>query len=91
LDNQPKTLRDIDGMGDGRAALRDAALVLIGPNTYRSGTLQLECVEPALAEARRVHRRRGVQQCAEHRRMDAARKHAYVAREGMVSLRPTSS
>lgn len=49
------TLRDVSGMDNTPAALRDAALIMIDcQNTYRKGVMQLTGVEPALVEARRV-------------------------------------
>jgi nicotinamidase-related amidase len=55
MTSEPKTLRDLEGMGNEAAALHDAALLLIDcQNTYRSGALQLEGVEQALQEARNV-------------------------------------
>ena len=50
-----KTLRDVAGLGRQPSALRQSALVMIDcQNTYRQGLMQLEGVEPALDEARRV-------------------------------------
>lgn len=49
------TLRDLTGLGQTPALLADSALILIDcQNTYREGILQLEGVEPALQEARRL-------------------------------------
>jgi nicotinamidase-related amidase len=50
-----KTLRDVAGLGQQPGALRQSALILIDcQNTYREGLMQLEGVEPALDEARRL-------------------------------------
>ena len=52
---QPRTLREVAGLGSQPPALRDAALVLIDcQNTYREGTMQLVGVEAALVEAQRL-------------------------------------
>ncbi len=52
-----KTLRDITGMGDVPAKLKDSALVMVDcQNTYRSGVMQLANVEPAILEARKLLR-----------------------------------
>ncbi|ABE50805.1 cysteine hydrolase family protein [Methylobacillus flagellatus] len=49
------TLRDLTGLGQAPASLADSALILIDcQNTYREGIMQLEGVEPALQEARRL-------------------------------------
>lgn len=49
------TLRAVSGLPDTPAALSDAVLILIDcQNTYREGVMQLEGVEPALVEARRL-------------------------------------
>jgi nicotinamidase-related amidase len=46
-----RTLRDISGMGDTPASVGKSALILIDcQNTYREGVMQLDGVEPALAE-----------------------------------------
>lgn len=51
----PTTLRRIAGLPSEPAALADSALVLIDcQNTYRSGLMALEGVEPALEEAARL-------------------------------------
>lgn len=48
-------LRAVSGLPDTPAALSDAVLILIDcQNTYREGVMQLEGVEPALVEARRL-------------------------------------
>ena len=53
--SNPRTLRDIAGLSGAPASLRQSALVLIDcQNTYRTGLMQLEGVEAALEEARRV-------------------------------------
>ncbi len=50
-----KTLREVAGLGHQPGALRQSALVMIDcQNTYRRGQMQLEGVEPALDEARRL-------------------------------------
>jgi nicotinamidase-related amidase len=50
-----KTLRDVAGLGRQPGALRQSALILIDcQNTYREGLMQLEGVEPALDEGRRL-------------------------------------
>lgn len=50
-----KTLRDVAGLGQEPAGLRQSALVLIDcQNTYREGLMQLDGVEPALDEAKRL-------------------------------------
>jgi len=50
-----KTLREVAGLGQAPCALRQSALIMIDcQNTYRRGVMQLEGVEPALEEARRV-------------------------------------
>ena len=52
-----KTLRDITGMGDVPAKLKDSALVMVDcQNTYRSGAMQLANVEPAILEAQKLLR-----------------------------------
>jgi nicotinamidase-related amidase len=49
------TLRDLMGLGDQATPLRETALVMIDlQNTYRQGIMQLEGVEPAVAEAARL-------------------------------------
>lgn len=49
----PKTLRDVSGLGDAPARLRDSALVMVDlQNTYREGLMRLSGVEPAIVEAR---------------------------------------
>jgi len=53
-----KTLRDVAGLGQQPAALRQSALVLIDcQNTYREGLMELEGVEAALDEARGLLKR----------------------------------
>ncbi len=53
-----RTLRDITGMGYTPASIGTSALVLIDcQNTYREGVMQLEGVEPALIECRRLLQR----------------------------------
>jgi nicotinamidase-related amidase len=50
-----KTLRDVAGLGRQPGSLRQSALVMIDcQNTYRQGLMQLEGVEAALDEARRL-------------------------------------
>jgi nicotinamidase-related amidase len=50
-----KTLRDVSGLGNQPGALRQSALIMIDcQNTYRQGLMQLDGVEPALDEARRL-------------------------------------
>jgi nicotinamidase-related amidase len=52
---QNTTLRDLMGLGDQATPLRETALVMIDcQNTYRQGVMQLDGVEPALAEAARL-------------------------------------
>jgi nicotinamidase-related amidase len=52
---QHSTLRDLMGLSDQATPLRETALVMIDcQNTYRQGIMQLEGVEPALAEAARL-------------------------------------
>lgn len=42
-----ETLRDLNGLGQNPAALKDAALIMIDlQNTYRTGIMKLEGVEP---------------------------------------------
>jgi len=49
------TLRDVPGLNDRPAALKDSVLVMIDcQNTYRQGVMALEGVEDALAEAARL-------------------------------------
>jgi nicotinamidase-related amidase len=49
------TLRSLSGLPQAPTALRESALVMIDcQNTYRTGTMQLEGVEEALVEARRL-------------------------------------
>lgn len=53
--SDPKTLRDIAGLSGTPASLRNSALVMIDcQNTYRTGLMQLEGVEAALGESRRL-------------------------------------
>ena len=50
-----KTLRDITGMGDVPAKLKNSALVMVDcQNTYRSGVMQLANVEAAILEAQKL-------------------------------------
>lgn len=52
-----KTLRDITGMGNSPAKLKDSALVMVDcQNTYRTGVMQLANVEPAIVEAQKLLR-----------------------------------
>ena len=49
------TLREVAGLGQVPASLKDAALIMVDcQNTYRRGIMQLTGVEPALVEARRL-------------------------------------
>jgi nicotinamidase-related amidase len=49
------TLRALLGLADQPAPLRDSVLIMIDcQDTYRHGVMQLEGVEPALAEAARL-------------------------------------
>jgi nicotinamidase-related amidase len=49
------TLRDLVGLGHQPASLKDSALIMIDcQNTYRRGIMQLEGVEPALQEAKKL-------------------------------------
>ncbi|HET6388611.1 cysteine hydrolase family protein [Hyphomicrobium sp.] len=53
-----RTLRDIAGLGYTPARIANSALVLIDcQNTYREGIMQLEGVEPALAECQKLLQR----------------------------------
>jgi len=50
-----KTLRELSGVGHYPGKIGESALVLIDcQNTYREGVMQLEGVEPALLECRRL-------------------------------------
>ena len=50
--SQPKTLRDVSGLGSDAPTLKGSALVMIDlQNTYREGVMALEGVEPAIQEA----------------------------------------
>jgi nicotinamidase-related amidase len=50
-----KTLREITGLGHVPGTIGKSALILIDcQNTYREGLMQLEGVEPALAECQRL-------------------------------------
>lgn len=50
-----KTLREIVGLGLEATPLSQAALIMIDcQNTYRKGLMQLESVEPAIVEAKRL-------------------------------------
>jgi nicotinamidase-related amidase len=52
---QPTTLREVAGLGQQPAALRESALVMIDcQNTYRQGVMQLDGVEDALGEVERL-------------------------------------
>ncbi|HEX5538404.1 MAG TPA: cysteine hydrolase family protein [Methylophilaceae bacterium] len=49
------TLRDISGLGQTPASLKDSALILVDcQNTYRRGVMRLTGVEEALVEAQRL-------------------------------------
>jgi nicotinamidase-related amidase len=49
------TLRDLVGLGHQAPSLKDSALIMIDcQNTYRRGIMQLEGVEPALQEAKKL-------------------------------------
>ena len=49
------TLREVAGLGQVPASLKDAALIMVDcQNTYRRGVMQLTGVEPALVEAQRL-------------------------------------
>ena len=49
------TLREVAGLGQAPASLKDAALIMVDcQNTYRRGVMQLTGVEPALVEAQRL-------------------------------------
>lgn len=49
------TLRDLAGLGNAASPIHDSALIIIdAQNTYRDGVMQLEGVEPALAECRKL-------------------------------------
>jgi len=53
-----KTLREITGMGQTPTTIGKSALVLIDcQNTYREGVMQLEGVEPALAQCKELLQR----------------------------------
>ena len=48
-----QTLRDLAGLGQQPAALKESALIMIDlQNTYRHGVMQLTGVEAAIAEAK---------------------------------------
>ena len=50
--SQPKTLRDVSGLGNEAPGLKGSALIMIDlQNTYREGVMKLEGVEPAILEA----------------------------------------
>ena len=50
-----KTLRDVAGLGHQPSGIKQSALIMIDcQNTYREGVMQLDGVEPALEEARRL-------------------------------------
>ena len=50
--SQPKTLRDVSGLGNEAPSLKGSALIMIDlQNTYREGVMTLEGVEPAIREA----------------------------------------
>ena len=49
------TVREVAGLGQVPASLKDAALIMVDcQNTYRRGIMQLTGVESALVEARRL-------------------------------------
>ena len=49
------TLREVAGLGQAPASLKDAALIMVDcQNTYRRGIMQLTGVESAVVEARRL-------------------------------------
>lgn len=53
-----RTLRDLGGLGNTPAHIANSALILIDcQNTYREGVMQLEGVEPALIECRKLLKR----------------------------------
>lgn len=53
--NNCTTLRDISGLGQTAASLKDSALIMVDcQNTYRRGIMQLTGVEPAIGEAQRL-------------------------------------
>ncbi|MGC3872397.1 cysteine hydrolase family protein [Halomonas sp. GXIMD04776] len=55
MNNEPTTLRALQGLPAQPASLKDSALILIDcQNTYREGVLQLTGVEEALQEARKL-------------------------------------
>jgi len=50
-----QSLRDITGMGNNPAGLKDSALILVDiQNTYRQGLMKLTNVEPAVKEAQKL-------------------------------------
>ena len=50
--SQPKTLRDVSGLGNEAPSLKGSVLVMIDlQNTYREGIMKLDGVEPAIVEA----------------------------------------
>ncbi len=50
--SQPKTLRDVSGLGNEPPSLTGSTLIMIDlQNTYREGVMKLEGVEPAIKEA----------------------------------------
>lgn len=50
-----ETLRDLNGIGQQPAALKDSALIMIDcQNTYRGGVMQLTGVEEAIKEAKKL-------------------------------------
>ena len=53
--SQPKTLRDVSGLGKTPPGLQGSALVMIDlQNTYREGVMKLAEVEPAIVEAAKL-------------------------------------
>ena len=71
--NASTTLREIVGLGQQAAPLKDSALVMIDcQNTYRSGIMQLTGVEQALQEAQKLlHTARALKIPVFHIRHDA--------------------
>lgn len=53
--SQPVTLRQLSGLPTEPARLAESALIIVdAQNTYRSGVMALEGVEPALDECARL-------------------------------------
>ncbi|SFM51963.1 cysteine hydrolase family protein [Marinobacter pelagius] len=53
--SNPQTLRDLVGLGNSASPISSSALVIIdAQQTYREGVMQLEGVEPALEECRKL-------------------------------------